>query len=134
VRSRNGNRPFVFTSLAVICTLSYGADYYYIGYRLITKNIQPVDEYLTVSKAMQPCTGQTFSTLSFNRASGESLESVLQRERTRFLEFSSPEPFRLKSDLSLSGNRMQALQTLTLPTQCYAVEFNDESVTISQLK
>ncbi|MDD2949995.1 MAG: hypothetical protein PHU29_04340 [Sulfuricurvum sp.] len=86
MRSRNGNRPFVFTSLTLISILSYGAENYYIGYRLTTKNAQPIEETFSLSKAMQPCPKNHGSALSLQRHDDESLEMVLNRDRTLFLE------------------------------------------------
>lgn len=133
MRSRNGNCPFIFSSIAVICTLTFGADNYYIGYRLSAKNTQPVQETLSLSKAMTPCSTTKRGELSLSRLENETLESLLQRERTPFLQFAASQNFRVKSNETLTQNHIQSLQTLTLPTQCYAVEFNDRSVTITLL-
>ncbi len=131
MRSRNGNRPFVFTSLALITTLCAGADHYYIGYRLTTKNAQPIEEHFTLSKAMQPCSKYTNFPLTLPRLYDEPLETLLTREQTRFIEYATEHEIRLKSNESFSSANIKSLQTLTLPTRCYAVEFNDHSVTIS---
>lgn len=133
MRSRNGNCPFILTSLAVTCTLSLAADNYYIGYRLTSKNTQPVKETLTLSKAMRPCSTQPLSNLSLQRLENETLDALLERERTRFLQFAASQAFRVKSNETLTPLNIETLQTLTLPTQCYAVEFNDRSVTITLL-
>jgi hypothetical protein len=130
VRSRNGNRPFVFTSLALITTLYAGADHYYIGYRLTTKNAQPIEEHFTVSKAMQPCSKYTNFPLTLPRLYDETLETLLAREQSSFIEYAAEHELRLKSNENYSSTNLQSLQTLTLPTRCYAVEFNDHSVTI----
>ncbi len=134
MRSRNGNRPLVFTSLALITTLCTGVDHYYIGYRLTTKNAQPIEERFTVSKAMQPCKEYGNFTLNLPRLSDQTLETVLNLERSTFIEYAAEHELRLKSNETLSFANIQSLQTLTLPTRCYAVEFNDHSVTISLSK
>lgn len=134
MRSRNGNRLVVFPSLALICTLSFGADHYYIGYRLTTQNAQASEERLDVSRAMQPCAGSGTSSLSLPRLSNDSLASILNRDRDRFLEYATAGEYRLKSNLILRNSQIRTLQTLTLPTKCYAVEFNDDLVTISLLQ
>jgi aryl-phospho-beta-D-glucosidase BglC (GH1 family) len=134
VRSRNGNRPFLFSSLALITTLIHGADNYYIGYRLTTKNAQPIEESFTLSKAMKPCNELGNFSLTLPRRSDETLESLLNRERSTFIEYAAEHELRLKSNETLSSSTVQSLQTLTLPTRCYAVEFNDHSVTISLSK
>ena len=136
MRSRNGNRPFIFTYLTVITTLSLGADnYYYIGYRLTSKNTQPINETLTVSKAMQPCTlFHPSSAITLERKTNENLQTLLQREQNLFLEFAATNELRIKSNDTFTLTNTQTLNSLTLPTRCYAVEFNDESVTITATK
>ena len=136
MRSRNGNRPFIFTTLTVITTLLVGADnYYYIGYRLTSKNTLPINETLTVSKAMQPCTlFHPSSSITLERVNNESLQTLLQREQTSFLEFAAANELHIKSNDKFSMTNSQTLNSLTLPTRCYAVEFNDESVTITATK
>ena len=134
MRSRNGNRPFIFSSLALITTLIYGTDNYYIGYRLTTQNAQPIEETFSLSKAMQPCPQNHGSSLSLQRHDNESLETVLNHDRTLFLEYAASQDFHLKSDETLTSSQLKSIQTLTLPTQCYAVEFNGDLVTITLLK
>lgn len=135
MRSRNGNRPFLFTYLAITATFAFGADNYYIGYRLTAKNTQAINETLSVSKAMQPC--QPFnqsSTITLKRTNNESLQTLLKREQTSFLEFAASNELRIKSNDNFTLTNPQTLSSLTLPTRCYAVEFNDESVTITATK
>lgn len=135
MRSRNGNFPFLLTSLALSCTIAFGADNYYIGYRLTAKNTQAIYETLTVSKAMRPCHSENFSSvIILKRFPLESLESILKREQTAFLEFAASDELRVKSNDSVTSAQIQTLNSLTLPTKCYAVEFNDESVTITATK
>ncbi len=134
MRSRNGNRPVLFAGIALISTLCIGADHYYIGYRLTTQNAQPVHETFSVSKAMQPCPASELSTLSLRRFPDESLKAVLEREKDTFIEYTLPDAIRIKSTARFLDSDAKTQETLTLPTQCYAVEFNDDSVTISVLK
>jgi hypothetical protein len=110
------------------------ADDYLIGYRLTTRNAQIIDESLTVSKAMLPCPRDQKTPLLLRRENNETIERLLKREQTLFLEYASVQPIRLKSNETLNGTDIKSLQTLTLPTQCYAVEFNDRLVTITLLQ
>jgi len=82
---------------------------------------------------MLPCPHYPKISLILEREENESIESLLKRERTLFLEYASTQPIQLKSNETFSTNDMKSLQTLTLPTQCYAVEFNDRLVTITLL-
>ncbi|MBD3806907.1 hypothetical protein [Sulfuricurvum sp.] len=131
MRSRNGNRPFVFTTLTLIASLALGADEYYIGYRLVAKNAQPINEELAVSKAMRPCSATTLSSLTLIRTPNESLDSLLQREQTAFLEFAALHNVHIKNNETLHPLSSQSINTLTIPSHCYVVEFNNELVTIT---
>lgn len=135
MRSRNGNYSFLFTSLALITVLPLAADNYYIGYRLTAKNIQAINETLSISKAMKPCGSLNYSSvLVLKHAPAETLENILKREETAFLEFAADQELHVKSDDLFSTTNAQSLNSLTLPTKCYAVEFNNESVTITATK
>lgn len=108
------------------------ADDYYIGYRLVAKDIQPINETLFVSKAMRPCVSiQTPPTLTLKRISNEPLETLIKREQTAFLEFAALHEIHIKNNDQLYASSTHSINSLTLPTRCYAVEFNDEWVTIA---
>jgi hypothetical protein len=84
---------------------------------------------------MQPCLSQAHSPLIvFKRNHDETLERLLKREQTRFLEFAATDELRIKSNDTVEKSHLQTLNSLTLPSRCYAVEFNDESVTITATK
>ncbi len=136
MRSRNGNFPFLFSGFTLICALAIQADDYYIGYRLTAKNTQAINETLSVSKAMKPC-GSFFNDspkLILKRSPDERLESILEREENSFLEFAASGELHIKSNDTFGAFQAKTLNSLTLPTKCYAVEFNNESVTIAATK
>ena len=84
---------------------------------------------------MQPCLTYAHSSLIvFKRNCDETLETLLKREQTRFLEFAATDELRVKSNDTFGTSHIQTLNSLTLPSRCYAVEFNDESVTITATK
>lgn len=134
MRSRNGNRPILYAICSITFSLSLLADDYLIGYRLTTRNAQSVQESLTVSKAMMPCPIHKGIPLILLRENNESLNTLLTHEETAFLEYAAKQPLHLKGNDTLTNNTMKSLETLTLPTQCYAVKFNDRSVTITLLQ
>lgn len=135
MRSRNGNHSFLFTSLTLITTLQLYADNYYIGYRLTAKNTQAINETLSISKAMKPCGPLDNSAiLVLKHKPDEKLENTLKQEENAFLEFAAYQELRIKSNDVLISSHAQTLNSLTLPTKCYAVEFNNESVTITATK
>lgn len=131
MRSRNGNRPFIFSLVTLIVSLVSNADEYYIGYRLVAKNAEPIHEMLVISKAMRPCIkSPSSSTLTLFRHTDESLESLLQREQNAFLEFAAHHEIHIKNNETIYPLSSQSMNTLTIPSRCYAVEFNDDLVTI----
>jgi hypothetical protein len=83
---------------------------------------------------MQPCPGSERFELMLERFPDESLEQVLKRGKSLFLDYALSDTARVKSDAVFSGSVPRTYDTLTLPTQCYAVEFNDRFVTISPLQ
>jgi len=134
LRSRNGNRPFLLTGIALIFSLSWGSEHYYIGYRLATKDIKPFSETFSVSKAMVPCSLHTTGSINLLRHPDEPLVNVLEREKNIFLEYAANTSAYIQSNTALHNAHTQTQEIFTLPTQCYAVEFNDDSVTISLTK
>lgn len=72
--------------------------------------------------------------LILKRYPDEKLETLLEREQSAFVEFAASQELRVKSNDSFGLAQNQTLESLTLPTRCYAVEFNNESVTISPTK
>jgi len=83
---------------------------------------------------MMPCPQKHRSPLTLKRDNNESIETLLIRDRTAFIEYASSQVMQLKSDQTIVGTNIKSLQILTLPTRCYAVEFNDDFVTISLLE
>jgi len=84
---------------------------------------------------MKPCNKFTDSPLLLlKRLPNEKLETLLEREQSAFIEFAASQELRVKSNDTLNKAQIQTLNSLTLPTRCYAVEFNDDSVTITPTK
>jgi hypothetical protein len=105
-----------------------------IGYRITTQNSQFHTEKLSISKSMTPCKGIKIDTFTLPRQPNEVLEMTLQRNEEKFLTFAAQQSLHLQSHQTINEARQRSTETLTLPTQCYAVEFNDDFVTISLLK
>lgn len=83
---------------------------------------------------MRPCGVSSLQELSLERRADEPLGAVLERSKSVFLEYALAEEGRIKSDTRMSQTQLRTTETLTLPIGCYAVEFNDESVTIALIK
>lgn len=109
-------------------------DEYLIGYRLATHNSALISDQITVSKSMTPCPGAKKDTLFLPRQSNQTLQSLLNNHEDEFFEFATQQPINLQSRQNISNHRQISTDSMTLPTQCYVVDFNDDSVTISLLK
>jgi hypothetical protein len=109
-------------------------DAYLIGYRLTTHNSALISDRLSISKSMTPCFGEKKETLSLTRNPSQTLQSLLNMHEDEFLEFATQQPINLRSRQDISNHAQTYTETMTLPTRCYVVDFNDDLVTISLLK
>lgn len=134
MRSGTRNRPFLLTVFTVITASSLLGDEYLIGYRLATHNSALISDRITVSKSMTRCLGEKKESLYLPRLSNQTLQSLLNSNEDEFLEFASQQSINLQSRQNISNHGQNSTDSMTLPTRCYVVDFNDDSVTISLLK
>lgn len=134
MRSGTRNRSFLLTVFTLITASASLGDEYLIGYRLTTYNSALIADRITVSKSMTPCLGEKAESLFLFRQSNQTLQLVLNRHEDEFLEFSSQQSIALKSRQNISNHAHNSSDSMTLPTRCYVIDFNDDSVTISLLK
>ncbi|MDD2828663.1 MAG: hypothetical protein PHW18_03710 [Sulfuricurvum sp.] len=92
------------------------------------------NETLSISKAMVPCKGNLTSFVRLQRTSDESLKTTIQNHEEEFLSFAMQQPIQLKSNSLISPLFQNSHDTLTLPAQCYAVDFNEDFATITLLQ
>lgn len=109
-------------------------DDFLIGYRITTQNSTVHAENLSVSKSMTPCIGAKKNSLTLPRESNEVLETTLRHNEEEFFTFVTLQSLRLQSHQSIEGQAHNSTETLTLPIHCYAVEFNDDTATITLLQ
>jgi len=109
-------------------------DEYLIGYRLATQNSTLISDRITVSKSMTPCHGEKKESLFLSRDFNQSLQTLLNVHEDDFIEFASQQSISLESRQNISNSAHNSTDSITLPTRCYVVDFNDDSVTISLLK
>lgn len=109
-------------------------DEYLIGYRLTTQNSMLVSDRINVSKSMTPCLGIKQESLFLPRQPFQTLQALLNSHEDEFIEFATQQTVKLQSHQKVSNNEHTSSDSITLPTQCYIVDFNDDSVTISLLK
>lgn len=134
MRSRTRNCCLLFTAFQLVTPQWLLGEQYLIGYRLATKNSQIISENLQISKSMTPCVGVGVADLTLLREPNASLEKILRRHEDQFLAFAAQQPLHLQSHQKIEPQSHFSAETLTLKTQCYAVLFNDDFVTISHLK
>jgi hypothetical protein len=134
MRSGTRNRSFLLTVFTVITASALLGDEYLIGYRLTTHNSALISDRINVSKSMTPCLGEKKETLFLPRQSNQTLQSLLNNNEDEFLEFASQQSINLESRQNISNHAHNSTDSMTLPTRCYVVDFNDDSVTISLLK
>jgi hypothetical protein len=84
---------------------------------------------------MTPCSFfKTNNFLLLSRQPSEQLETTLRHHEEEFFTFASQQVVNIQSDQIVDTKMQNSTDTLTLPTHCYAVEFNDENAKITLLK
>jgi hypothetical protein len=83
---------------------------------------------------MTPCLGIRKSTLTLPRQLNEPLEITLKNNEEEFFTFATQQALHLQSHQDIGIQSHNSTETLTLPTHCYAVEFNDDTATITLLQ
>lgn len=134
MRSGTRNRTFLLTVFTLISTSALLGDEYLIGYRLTTQNSILVSDRISVSKSMTPCLGSKQESLFLPRQSSQKLQALLNTHEDEFIEFATQQTIKLQSHQNITNHEHTSSDSMTLPTQCYIVDFNDDSVTISLLK
>lgn len=134
MRSGTRNRSLLFTICAIINASFLWGDEYLIGYRLITHNSALISDRISVSKSMTPCHGRKQESLFLARQPNQTLQALLNTHEDEFIEFATQQSITLQSRQNISNRGHDSSDSITLPTRCYVVDFNDDLVTISLLK
>jgi len=134
MRNRTRNRPLILAAFQIISACTLIGDDFLIGYRVTTKNSAVQTEKLSVSKSMTPCTGLKKNSLILSRQSNELLETTLKNNEEEFFTFVTHQTLHVQSHQTINLQAHNSIETLTLPTHCYAVEFNDDTATITLLQ
>jgi len=134
VRSRTRSCYRLLATCQIISVLTLNADDYLIGYRASALNSRLVHENLWVSKSMTPCLGNRYKSITLARDNNNTLKTTLDKNEEEFLDFLTQQPLHLKSNQHVLQDKHNSIETLTSPTQCYAVDFNDDFVTLTHLK
>jgi len=84
---------------------------------------------------MTPCHGiKTNDFILLSRQPHELLDVTLRQHEEEFFTFASQQSLNIQSHQMIGTQMHNSTDTLTLPTHCYAVEFNDESARITLVK
>ncbi len=134
MRSGTRNRTFLLTVFTLISTSALLGDEYLIGYRLTTKNSTLISDRISVSKSMTPCLGTKQESLFLPRQPSQRLQSLLNNHEDEFIQYATQQTIKLQSHQNITNHAHTSSDSMTLPTQCYIVDFNDDSVIISLLK
>lgn len=134
MRSRTRNGYFLLAACQLISTLMLNADDYLIGYRASSVNSRLTHENLSISKSMTACVGNRHDSLTLPRTPNDSLKHTLTEHEEDFFDFIIRQTLHLKSNQNIQAQEHISIDTLTIPIQCYAVDFNEDFVTIILLK
>ena len=136
MRSGDGNRSFLLTVCTLIFLLSpvLFAGEYFISYRYVVKDAMLFNEQLLVSPAMQPCKGIPNETLLLDNPNDATLKEIIQHNRERFITYLHHLGLQVQYRETTTNMQNSSTTVMTLPTTCFKVDFNDNSVTITPLK
>ncbi|MFH0709459.1 MAG: hypothetical protein V2A75_04560 [Pseudomonadota bacterium] len=134
MRNRTRNRPLLFAAFQIISACTLIGDDFLIGYRVTTKNSTVQTEKLSVSKSMTPCIGIKKNSIILPRQLNDLLVTTLKNNEEDFFTFVTQQTLHLQSHQNIGIQSQNSTETLTLPTHCYAVEFNDDTATITLLQ
>lgn len=93
-----------------------------------------LNEELSVSRAMQPCSGTPHLPLILDADTGRSLAQILNVHHDAFLEYLQHLPLHLVSYENVHDGHSRSQTLLRMPPRCFTVDFNDDSVKIAPLQ
>jgi len=139
MRSRDGNHSFTQPISSIIFLLLFSsalfADEYIISYRYSVKNATLYNETLYVSKAMKKCKGKPYdNTLILDPKESENLKEILLSNQDEFIAFLYKIGLNIQHQEETYNGVNDSSTILTLPSKCFKVDFNDNSVKIAPLK
>jgi len=136
MRSRDGNRPLLFSICSIIFfhSLVLNASEYLISYRYVVKDTILYNESLHISKAMTKCEGTPYNPLLLNHKNTKNLKDILSDSQEEFIDYIHKLGLDVRHT-SLTQNMQNSSTTiLTLKTRCFKVEINENFAKIAPLK
>jgi len=140
MRSRDGDQSFLlrYCSLGTFLFLSYSsvlyADEYLISYRYVVKDAIVYNQSLQISPAMQKCQGSVGKSLLLDPSKKENLRDILSLNNEVFINYLHSLGLLVQHSEKTTNMQNHSLTIITMPTQCFKVDFNDTFVKISALK
>ena len=135
MRSRDGNRPYLFAIYALIITTTLSASSYYISYKSLIRNGSLISDELLISKAMRPCRGRgIYKPYYLILTDKKAFVSALKEEQDAFLEYLSHVALHVKSHSQQSYTTQNDEIELTFKPTCFKVDFNDGLAKITPIK
>ena len=139
MRSRNGNCSFLRRYSAIILFSLLIPPYifgneYYISYRYVVKNGVLFNQSLLISPAMQKCQGSPYKTIVLESFENKKLQEIINLNNEEFINFISSIGLQIEHTEETHNMQNSSTTVLTLKTQCFKVDFNENFVKISALK
>jgi len=138
MRSRNGNHYFSRRFCSQIAFLFYSlalsADEYLISYRYVIKDAIIYNESLKISNAMKKCTGAPYSSLILENNNSKDLKQIISTNNEDFIDYIHKLGLDVEHHEQTINLQNRSTTILTLKTQCFKVDFNDNFARISPLK
>ena len=135
MRSRDGNKTFSLSVCSIILfhSLALCADEYLISYRYLVRDAQLYKETLSISHAMQKCTGVSTNSLIL-QTNNKNLKQIISLKNEKFIAYVHKLGLNVKHREKTSNFQNTSTTILTLKTTCFKVDFNDNFAKITALK
>lgn len=135
MRSGDGDRSFLLSICSLIfLSLALNASEYLISYRYVVKNAILYNEKLQISPSMQQCQGKLHQGIMLSTDNSNDLKKIILANKEEFVQYLHRLGLHV-THRSLTTNLQQSsTTTLTLPTTCFKVDFNDNFATIAPIK
>lgn len=137
MRSRDGDNSILLrlcTLIFLFLASSLHAKEYYISYRYVVKDALLYNESLFVSPAMTKCKGQAYSPLILDSDNSTDLKNIISNNSQKFVNYLHKLGLHVEHKEKTLNYQNHATTVLTLKTQCFKVDFNDNFAKIAPLK
>ncbi len=136
MRSRNGNHYFSrrLCSIILFYSLTLSASEYLISYRYIVKDAILYNESLMISHAMKKCSGTSYKPLQLENNGSKNLSQIITLNHEIFINYIHKLGLDVQHNEETINAQNKSTTILTLKTQCFKVDFNDNFAKITPLK